>query len=389
MAVTARLGVDDRRFLARTFDLAIQGAGRTSPNPVVGAVVVRDGRAIGTGFHKRAGMVHAETEALNIAGDAARGGTLYVSLEPCCHQGRTPPCVEAIIAAGIRRVVAAGRDPNPLVDGRGFARLEEAGIEVAPTDPTFARRANRINEIFVKFMTTGTPFVALKAGMSLDGKIALPTGASKWITSEAARSQARALRRRYDAVLVGIGTVLADDPLLLPAVGQAGPGSEAFPLDRPPVRVVLDSRLRLPPGSRLVTSAAQGDVIVWASDDAPRERRQALENLGVSVRCTGAGRVSITGVLSGLAERGITSILVEGGGEILGSFLAGGHADKLHLFIAPRVLGGQGSLSVFGGDAPATLAGGVALEGWSFCSVGTDVIVEAYPRREASAPRRD
>ncbi len=241
----------DRRHLSLAFELAERGLGATSPNPAVGAVVVRDGAVVGRGYHARAGEDHAETIALREAAGLARGADLFLNLEPCCWhrllEGRSPSCVEQILAAGIRRVVAATRDPNPAIDGRGLRMLAEAGVAIEPEDPYFARRAARLNEIFFKYVVTKRPFVVLKAGMTLDGRIALAGGASRWITGEQARAEARALRDRHDAVLVGIGTVLADDPLLLPGEGSRRPA--------PPVRVVLDSRLRLPTGSRLARSA--------------------------------------------------------------------------------------------------------------------------------------
>lgn len=361
----AHLKPDDRRLLGLALDLARQGLGRTSPNPMVGALVVRGGEVLGSGFHRRAGDDHAETVALREAGVRAEDADLYVSLEPCCHQGRTPPCVERIIAAGIRRVVAAARDPNRLVDGRGFRRMEQAGVEVAPLDQVFVREHARLNEVFVKFITTRKPFVALKAGMSLDGKIAPPSRDSKWITSEVARTEARTLRSRYDAVLVGIGTVLADDPVLVPARARA----------------VLDSQLRLPPGSRLAATARDGPVLLYAAAGAPAERAASLEAQGVTIVRCGIGRPSIPRVLDDLARREITSVLVEGGGEVLGSFLRAGEVDAVHLFVAPRLLGGRDSVAVFGGSPPSSLAEALALGDWSVRSVGEEILIEARPRR--------
>jgi len=382
---------EDRRFLGLTFDLAARGMGRTSPNPLVGALVVREGAIIGRGHHARAGREHAETLALAEAGDRTRGATLYVSLEPCSEHrllhGRTSPCVDQILEAGIVRVVAAARDPNPAIDGRGLCRLRDAGLAVEEPDPAFTARASRLNEIFFTFVARRTPFIALKAGMTLDGKIALPSRRSRWITGEAAREAARRLRARYDAVLVGIETVLADDPRLLAeapvARHDATTGAEEEPRSRP-VRVVLDARLRLPAGSQLARSATTHPVLVYTAVGAPRDRRGALESLGVVVveAAPGSdGRLSLSAVLSDLASRELTSVFVEGGSSVLGSFLAGGHVDKLHLFVAPRLLGGQDALSVTGGAAPLTLDKTLDLEITEMHDVGGDVSLTAYPRK--------
>jgi len=381
---------EDRRFLGLTFDLARQGTGRTSPNPLVGALVVKDGAIVGRGHHARAGEDHAETVALAEAGSAARGSTLYVSLEPCCEHrllhGHTSPCVDQILAAGIARVVAASRDPNPAIDGRGLGRLGDAGLAVEAVDPYFAALSARLNEIFFAYVARRTPFVALKAGMTLDGKIALPSRRSRWITGETARREARHLRARYDAVLVGIGTVLADDPELAPGApeepgGAVGGALTGAPRAGRPVRVVLDSSLRLPPGSRLAASAGARPVLVYAAQAAPADRRKALEARGVVVVEAGDARVSIPAVLADLASRELTSVFVEGGGAVLGSFLAGGHADKFHLFVAPRLLGGQDALSVVGGPAPLSLEQAVDLEIAEVRDVGGDWCLTAYPRR--------
>lgn len=383
---------EDRRLLGLTFDLARKGTGRTSPNPLVGALVVKDGAIVGRGHHARAGEEHAETIALRAAGAGARGAVLYVSLEPCCSHrllhGRTSPCVDQILEAGIARVVAASRDPNPAIDGRGLCRLADAGVAVEDPDPVFTAHAARLNEIFFTYVARHRPFVALKAGMTLDGKIALPSRASRWITGEAARAEARRLRARYDAVLVGIETVLADDPELAPLRAGDAPaedgGAEDPRADRP-VRIVLDSRLRLPPTSRLAASASARPVLVYAAQGAPDDRRKALEALGVIVvGGLGEGRVSIPAVLADLASRELTSVFVEGGGAVLGAFLAGGHGDKLHLFVAARLLGGQDTVAAFGGEAPRTIEDAVDLDIVEIRDAGGDLRIEAYPRRRAA-----
>ena len=289
---------------------------------------------------------------------------MYVSLEPCGHQGRTPPCVPRIVAAGIRRVVAAAIDPNPLVDGRGFRALIEGGVDVAPIDALFAKAAARLNEVFVRTITSGRPFVALKAGMTLDGRIAAPSGQSRWVTSEESRAAGRALRERYDATLVGIGTALADDPLLLPAA----------------CRIVIDPRLRLPAGSRLAASAREAPVLVYAAEESSPEAAAALEAAGVTIVRAERGRPMIEAILEDLGRRAIASVLVEGGGETLGHFLRGGYADRLHLFIAPRLLGGRTSIAAFAGPPPSALEDALALEIDAVRAIGEDLLIEARPR---------
>ena len=336
--------------MARALALARRGAGETNPNPLVGCVVVKAGRVVGEAWHRRAGEAHAEVEALRRAGEAARGATLYVTLEPCAHQGRTPPCAPLVAASGVRRVVAAIRDPDPRVDGRGLALLRRAGIAVDLGVGEAEARA--INERFLASATRGRPFVLLKAAMTLDGRIATAAGRSKWITSPAQRRAARALRRLHDAVAVGVGTVLADDPMLLPAP----------PVRRPFVRVVFDSRLRLPPGSRLARSARRSPV--WVLTTAARSRRRAaLEARGVRVVVVpgGPSRVPVPAAVRVLRRLGLRSLMVEGGAELLGSFLAARAFDQAALFRAPLLLGGRGSLGAFGGPDVARLSSAVRL----------------------------
>ncbi len=332
--------------MARALALAARGLGETNPNPVVGCVVARGQRIVGEGWHERAGGPHAEVVALREAGRGARGATLYVTLEPCAHFGRTPPCAPLVRDAGVRRVVVAARDPNPLVCGRGLALLQRAGIAV--TTGVLAAEADRLNERFLAAARLGRPFVLLKAATTLDGRIATAYGHSKWITSPAQRRQARWLRRLHDAVLVGIGTVRADDPLLLPSPRTR----------RPFTRVVLDSHLRLSPDSRLArTASPRTPVLVLTCEDAAGPRR-ALERAGLSVLPVPpeGGRVAIAPALQLLRARGIASVMVEGGSEVLGSFLAARLLDELALFKAPVLLGGRGSRPAFGGRDPVTIA---------------------------------
>ena len=342
----------DETMMRRVLALAARGLGETSPNPAVGCVIARAGRVVGEGFHARAGGPHAEALALRRAGARARGATLYVSLEPCTHHGRTPPCAPAVREAGVARVVAAIRDPNPVVAGRGLALLRRSGVAVETG--LLGAEAARLNERFLAWASRGRPFVLLKAALTLDGRIATASGLSKWITSPAQRRQARWLRRLHDAVLVGVGTALADDPLLLPSPRTR----------RPVLRVVLDSQLRLPPRGRLSGTATPQTPVLALSCAAEAARRRALEAAGVEVAEVAGeeGRVSLPAALEALRGRGVTSLMVEGGGEVLGSFLAARLVDQVALFRAPLLLGGRGSRPAFGGSDPLELRDALRLE---------------------------
>jgi diaminohydroxyphosphoribosylaminopyrimidine deaminase/5-amino-6-(5-phosphoribosylamino)uracil reductase len=339
------VNAEHERWMRRALELAERGLGETNPNPMVGCVIVKNGRRIAEGWHARAGGPHAEIVALRRAGPAARGATLYVNLEPCVHHGKTPPCAPAVARAGIRSVVAAMKDPDPRVDGRGVAELRAAGIAV--TSGVLEPEAIRLNERFVCALRRRRPFVLLKAAMTLDGRIATARRESTWITSPAQRREARRFRRLHDAVMVGVGTVLADDPLLMPSPR----------VHRPFYRIVVDSRLRIPLASRLVRSARLGPVWVLGAAFRPRKRRR-LEERGLSVLSGPAsrGRVSLRWALSTLWQRGIRSVMVEGGSELLGSFLAARAVDQVALFRAPLILGGRGSLPAFGGPDPHRLS---------------------------------
>jgi diaminohydroxyphosphoribosylaminopyrimidine deaminase/5-amino-6-(5-phosphoribosylamino)uracil reductase len=342
----------DERLMRRALVLAARGLGETNPNPLVGCVVARGGRVVGEGFHARAGGPHAEVMALRRAGARANGATLYVTLEPCAHHGRTPPCAPLVRASGIARVVAAIRDPDPRTSGRGLRLLRAAGLRVATG--LLAGEAEAINERFLAAARHGRPFVLLKAALTLDGRIATAGGESKWITSPAQRRQARWLRRLHDGVVVGIGTALADDPLLLPQPRTR----------RPFVRVVLDTRLRLPLASRLVRSASPRAPVLALTASSSAARRRALEARGVRVIRLEAkgGRLDPRRVLAALRREGLASVMVEGGAEVLGSFLAARLVDEVALFRAPLLLGGRRSLSAFGGPEPKALARALRLE---------------------------
>jgi diaminohydroxyphosphoribosylaminopyrimidine deaminase/5-amino-6-(5-phosphoribosylamino)uracil reductase len=339
--------------MRRALELAMRGLGETNPNPVVGCVVARAGRVVGEGFHARAGGPHAEVLALRAAGARARGATLYVTLEPCAHHGRTPPCAPLVRDAGIARVVVAIRDPDPRTSGRGLALLRRAKVRVLTG--LCAAEAEALAARFLTAARRRRPYVLLKAALTLDGRIATAAGRSRWITSPAQRRQARFLRRLHDAVLVGIGTVLADDPLLLPQPRTR----------RTFTRVVLDTRLRLPPRSRLARSATgRAPVLVLCGKDAPARRRRALEARGVTVVGVPAraGRIAPRAALAALRERGLASVMVEGGSEVLGSFLREGVVDEVALFRAPLLLGGRSSRPAFGGPDPAEIREALRLE---------------------------
>ena len=377
-----RTARDDKRYLRMALGLAARGRGQTAPNPMVGAVLVRGGRVVGRGYHTRAGAPHAESVALAQAGRRALGATLYVNLEPCCHFGRTPPCVDAILAAGVRRVVASLEDPDPRVRGKGFRALRAAGTRV--TVGPLALEARRLNESFLKRVVAGRPLVTLKAGMSVDGRIATRTGESKWITSPAARAAARQLRREHEAVLVGVNTVLRDDPRLTARSAGNGSGARDGAAGVQPVRVVLDTRLRTPPGARILADGA-GPVIILALAGAPRSRRRRLEEAGALVlEVTGRdGRVGLDAALRELGRRGISSVLVEGGSEVLGSILDERIGDRLVLFVAGRVLGGRGALPAFGGRGAARLRDAPRLRDVRIRPIGSDFRIDGrlvFPR---------
>ena len=358
----------DESYMREALRIAEYARGRTSPNPLVGAVIVRDGAIVASGWHRAAGEPHAEIHALRMAGELARGATLYVTLEPCAHHGRTGPCAEAVIAAGLARVVVALSDPNPLVAGRGIHLLTAAGIEV--TTGICEDEARRQNEIFLKWVTTKRPFVTLKTAMTLDGKIASHTGASQWITGAAARARVHAYRNEYDAILVGIGTVLADDPSLTTRL-EHGTGKN-------PLRIVLDSEARTPLDAKLVADGAAPTIIV-VSERADHRRVNLLRACGAEVVTLGAQRVDIAALLDYLGARDITSLFVEGGAAVNWSLLAGGSVNKVHAFIAPMLMGGETAKTPIGGtgfDSPQTA---LRLHDMTVEQVGTDILVTGYP----------
>ena len=347
---------DDVRFMALALRLAERGLGQTWPNPAVGCVIVRDGRIVGRGWTQPGGRPHAEAEALDRAGAEALGAIAYISLEPCAHYGRTPPCTMALLHAGVRRVVIAARDPDPRVDGKGLAQLRQAGVEVS--EGVLRSEAEALNEGFFLRIRKGRPLVTLKLASSLDGRIATRTGASRWITGAEARARAHLLRATHDAIMVGSGTALADDPELTCRL----PGLEG----RSPVRVVLDGRLRLPASARLVRSAPEVPLWLITSEATPAGRVRALQAKGAKVERVAAddrGRLDLHQALALLARRGISRLLVEGGAELAAGLLRARLIDRLVWFQAPLVIGGDGLAAIAGfgvetlADARRLLAG--------------------------------
>jgi diaminohydroxyphosphoribosylaminopyrimidine deaminase/5-amino-6-(5-phosphoribosylamino)uracil reductase len=355
---------EDEKWMALALEHGARGT--PSPNPHVGAVVVKDGQLLGAGHHERAGEEHAEVMALRNAGDGARGATLFVTLEPCNHDGRTPPCTNAILKAKIARVVVGCNDPNPHVVGRGAEKLRASGVRVdlGCREPD----AKRLIAPWSKFVTTGIPYVALKLALSLDGRIATRTGASKWVTGPEARARVHLLRAQHDAVIVGIGTAIADDPRL---TVRDAPGHS-------PLRVVFDTKLRLPLAARLVQSAREVPTWVVCTTDAPSSAEEALVERGVEVLrapSSAEGRIDAVAALRMLASRGIVSAMIEGGAELAGSVLAGTVVDELHCFIAPILLGPRGRPGAVDWAGPATPAEApcIAEPQWEVCGVDAHV----------------
>lgn len=363
----------DLHYMTLALRLAAKGQGTTSPNPMVGAVVVRQGRIIGQGFHLRPGTPHAEILALRQAGKQARGGTLYVTLEPCCHlKKRTPPCVPDILRSGVRRVVMAMQDPNPSVKGKGAAALRRAGLSV--TVGVAQREAAELNKAYCHWIKTGRPYVILKAGMTLDGQLATASGESQWITGESSRREVHHLRGSVDAVLIGVGTVLADDPSL---TARTGPRLEKLALQQP-LRIVVDSRLRTPLKAQVLAQQDKAKTIIVTTAAAPAARRSARQKKGIEILTLPGlqDRVSLRALLTQLGRRGIMSLLVEGGSEVNAAILKAKLVDHVRLYMAPRLLGGQNAKGLIGGESPARLVGAIALRHVVTRSVGHDVVVE-------------
>lgn len=355
-------------FMRLALEEAAKGLGRTSPNPVVGAVLVKGGRIIARGYHRRAGTAHAEVVALEAAGTKARGADLYTTLEPCDHYGRTPPCSQALLDAGVRRVITASSDPNPKVNGKGVARLRRAGVEVLTG--VLQEEADRLNRPFFKMVTSGLPYVTLKAAVTLDGKLATATGDSRWVTGEAARARVHQLRDQVDVILVGANTVRADNPQLTTRLPQGG--------GKDPVRVVVDSHLRVSPQATVFTQRSLARTVVATCEDTAGRKARRLLSAGAEVwqLPEREGRVDLEALMRRLVKEGLNHVLVEGGAEMYGSFLREALADELLLFVAPKLIGSEG-LSWSGSLGVTQMAQALSVSPLSFEQVGEDLLLRA------------
>ncbi|MFD2445944.1 bifunctional diaminohydroxyphosphoribosylaminopyrimidine deaminase/5-amino-6-(5-phosphoribosylamino)uracil reductase RibD [Bacillus sp. CGMCC 1.16607] len=362
----------DQYFMKMALDLAATAKGKTNPNPVVGALLVKDGVIVGSGLHRKAGEPHAEVHAFRMAGDHAKGATLYVTLEPCSHFGKTPPCANLVKESEVSRVVVAMQDPNPQVAGRGINLLREAGIEVEVG--VLEAEAKVLNERFIHNMITKTPYVISKVAMTLDGKIATYNGHSKWITGEESRHNVHRLRNEVDAILVGIGTVMADDPMLTTRLETGG---------KNPIRVVLDSKLRISLEAK-ITDCTEAQTWIVTKEGIDSEKLQALKEKGVEIIFipkTDSG-LDLTTLMEKLYEKGVTDLLVEGGSEINGSFLRAGLIDKFFIYMAPKILGGKGSLTPFTGDDVEHMDEALDVSIHSIEHFGEDICMTAYPKNK-------
>lgn len=356
--------------MKRALELAELALGRTSPNPVVGAVVVNNGEIVGEGYHHRAGTPHAEVHALRAAGSLSRGSTIFVTLEPCSHHGRTPPCANALIDAGVKRVVIATEDPNPLVAGRGVSLLEEAGIETRVG--VLQEEAVHLNQFFFKYIKSGRPYVTIKSAMTLDGKIATAGGDSRWVSGEESRRLVHQMRNVYDAIMVGIGTVLKDDPLLNTRLDDA--------IGRDPVRVIIDSMLQLPLNSQIFKTARQQKTLLFCSDQAKADQMARLEQVGIEViTLPGTEEIlPLDEILVELGKRELCSVLVEGGAEINASLIENGLADRIHLFIAPKIVGGRGAPTPVGGLGAELMKDAIPIKLMETAYCGQDILLTGY-----------
>lgn len=366
----------DEYYMEKALKLAAQGEGYTSPNPLVGAVVVKDDEIVGKGYHKKAGEPHAEVHALNQAGEKAAGATLYVNLEPCCHLGKTPACSLKIINSEISRLVVAMEDPNPIVAGKGIKDLEEAGIEIKTG--VLEQKAKELNEIFIKYMTEEEPFVYLKTGQTLDGYLATRTGDSRWVTNEEARKYGHQLRHKVDAILVGVGTVISDNPRLTTRLDdKAG---------KDPIRIVLDSKLRTPIDANIINEDSESPTLLITTKDYDRNKYKKLNelnNLNILVLAKDEnGRIELKQLLKELYQKEITSVLVEGGGKVNHSFLKMGLIDKLYCFIAPKILGGNDGIASFNGPGVKKMNNAYELENIDYEFLDGNILCKGEIRKE-------
>lgn len=372
----------DRFYMQMALSLAAKGRGRTLPNPMVGAVVVRDGRVVGRGWHAAFGGPHAEVNALDEAGEAARGAVLYVTLEPCNHTGKTPPCTQRVLAAGIMRVVVATPDPNPGVSGGGNAYLRARGLEVKTG--VCEAESVRLNEAFNHYIQTRRPFVTLKCAATLDGRIATRSGDARWVTGEASRCYGHELRHEAAAIMVGIGTVRADNPSLTTRLAGGGEGVD-------PARIILDTRLTIDPRAKVLQQASAAPTIVVIGPDTAVDQREAVQAAGgrLLVAPLDKGRIDLVWLMDQLGAMGRASLLIEGGGQVTGAALRAGIVDKLCLFYAPKLLGGEDGVPICGGQGPLRMKDSLSVRIESIRRFDEDLMVEAYPERPLASPRVD
>ncbi|SHJ61191.1 bifunctional diaminohydroxyphosphoribosylaminopyrimidine deaminase/5-amino-6-(5-phosphoribosylamino)uracil reductase RibD [Parasporobacterium paucivorans] len=362
----------DEKFMREALDLAGKGLGKTSPNPVVGAVIVRDGRVIGRGYHQRAGENHAEINAINSATESVEGATMYVSLEPCSHYGKTPPCADKLIEMKFGRVVAAMEDPNPKVAGKGMEKLRAAGIQTETG--VLKREAMKLNEVFLKFITTRTPFVHLKTAMSADGKIATSTGESRWISCEESRLETHSLRGIYAGIMAGVQTVIADDPELTCRKENC----------TNPLRIIVDSTLRIPLESKVLKNQDEAPTVIATTHRADEEKMKALSAMGIQLLMIPErnGRVNLRVLMETLGTHGVDSVLLEGGSTLNYSALEEGIVDKASIYIAPIIIGGAGAPSPVGGEGIHKLDMAYRLKDITCGSIGSDFKIEGYIDKE-------
>ncbi|NNG02312.1 MAG: bifunctional diaminohydroxyphosphoribosylaminopyrimidine deaminase/5-amino-6-(5-phosphoribosylamino)uracil reductase RibD [Desulfobacteraceae bacterium] len=362
--------MDDLSFMKKALDLAEKGRGFTAPNPMVGAVVVRNGQVVGRGYHEAVGRAHAEVNAIEDAGPHARGAHLYVTLEPCNHTGRTPPCTRKIIDAGIKKVFSAMDDPNPDVAGGGHAYLESNGIDVQTG--LLNAEAEKLNEAYIKFVRTRRPFVIMKCAATLDGRIATRTGDARWVTGSESRARVHEIRHGADAILVGINTVLADDPSLTTRLdGKTG---------KDPERVILDTRLRIGEAAKVITRQSDAGTLIFHGPEVDRHKRERVSDAGATLISTSVmnGGLDWREILDRLGQRAITSLLVEGGAAVIGSALAAGVVDKALFFYAPKILGGDDGIPICRGKGPALMAAAQTLKDIRVTRYGEDTLIEGY-----------
>lgn len=357
-------------YMAMALELAKLGWGRTNPNPLVGSIIVKNNRIIGKGYHKELGGLHAEIEALNSLTEKPKGSTIYVNLEPCSHFGRTPPCADALVKAGIGKVVIGMTDPNPLVSGRGISILEKAGIEVI--EGVMEEEAKKLNEIFIKYMTKKKPFVMIKSAMTLDGKIATRTGDSKWITNEESRLFVHNLRDRFSAIMVGINTILQDDPALTTRLSHKE--------GKDPLRIVVDNKACIPLNAKVINSSLSAPMILAVADELPREKLKMLKDKNVKIIAVGdkEGKVDLNKLMDELYNMHIDSVLIEGGGNLNYSALEARIVDKVLIFIAPKIVGGSQSKTPFEGEGVPSIDEAYKVRDCEVKKFGNDILIEGY-----------